>query len=262
MLPYVPIPEAMGLGGLRLVLSPGVPGPWGEAAKAIFEVKGIDYIPVAHNIGVADETLRRWTGQESAPVAMFDLERPRVRWDEILLLAERLAPEPRLVPVDPSERVTMFGLSHEICGEEGIGWNLRLCVFAAQAKRAASSDASVMSGDQLKLFQTRYGDATRSAAEAAHRVAAMLSLLAERLHANHARGSRYMIGEHLTALNIYWTVFSNLVCPIPHGVCPMPDTYREMGTSLAAELAGTIDPVLIAHRDDMLNRHFKLPMHF
>lgn len=32
--------------GLRLVLTAGVPGPWGEAAKSIFSLKGIDFLPV------------------------------------------------------------------------------------------------------------------------------------------------------------------------------------------------------------------------
>jgi hypothetical protein len=111
-------------------------------------------------------------------------------------------------------------------------------------------------------MQSRYGDVSRSSAEAGHRVAAMFSLLAERLSANRARGSRYMICDHLTALDIYWVVFSNLVYPIAQKHCPMPDAYRDMGASLGSEVGSALDPMLISHRDDMLTRHFKLPMHF
>ena len=32
---YVEIEDARKLSGLRLVLTPGVPGPWGESAKAL-----------------------------------------------------------------------------------------------------------------------------------------------------------------------------------------------------------------------------------
>ena len=33
---YLSVEEAKNRSGLRLVLTRGVPGPWGEAAKAIF----------------------------------------------------------------------------------------------------------------------------------------------------------------------------------------------------------------------------------
>ena len=36
---YTEIEDARGLGGMRLVLTAGVPGPFGEAAKAVFHVK-------------------------------------------------------------------------------------------------------------------------------------------------------------------------------------------------------------------------------
>ncbi len=54
---YVEVEEARGMAGLRLVLSPGVPGPWSEAAKGIFYVKKIPYIPVRQKMG-GDPALR------------------------------------------------------------------------------------------------------------------------------------------------------------------------------------------------------------
>ncbi len=44
---YLSIEEGRKAPGLRLVLTQGVPGPWGEAAKAIFKVKGLAYRAVA-----------------------------------------------------------------------------------------------------------------------------------------------------------------------------------------------------------------------
>ena len=101
MIDCVPIEAAKRTSGLRLVLS-AIPGPpWTEAAKAVFHVKRIPYAPVAQQ-----------------PV---ENEKPRAAWTEILFLAERLAPEPSLIPQDPEDRVRMFGLAHEICGEDGLG---------------------------------------------------------------------------------------------------------------------------------------------
>ena len=92
---YVEIEDARKLSGLRLVLTPGVPGPWGESAKSLFHVKGIDFVPVRQPGEDEDRTgLIEWTSQTSAPAAMYEDERPRSSWESILFLAERLSPAP------------------------------------------------------------------------------------------------------------------------------------------------------------------------
>ena len=57
---YLSIEQAKQASGLRLVLSQGVPGPWGESAKALFDIKGIPYQPVAQTGGGANEELVAW----------------------------------------------------------------------------------------------------------------------------------------------------------------------------------------------------------
>jgi len=71
-------------------------------------------------------TTKSWTGQHNAPVVMHGSEKPRSGWADILLLVERLAPQPRLLPSDPGERALAFGLADEICGEKGLSWSRRL----------------------------------------------------------------------------------------------------------------------------------------
>ena len=117
--------------GLRLVLTAGVPGPWGEAAKSIFGLKGIEYLPVRQTAGESNPALIAWTGHANAPQAVLDDEPARTGWAEILLLAERLAPTPSLIPEDPHERALLFGLCFEICGEDGLGWHRRLQIMDA-----------------------------------------------------------------------------------------------------------------------------------
>ena len=135
MTEYLDPEAARDLPGLRLVLTAGVPGPWGEAAKSIFHVKKIDYVPVRQDGGMANEALEAWTGQTNAPQAVLDDEPARSGWAAILLLAERLAPEPRLVPQDRRERALCFGLSHELCGEDGLAWKR----ISVHPERAGSS---------------------------------------------------------------------------------------------------------------------------
>src|SRR5437868_1271116 len=97
-LAYLSVADARERDGLRLVLTAGVPGPWGEAAKYILHVKGIAYAPVAQMAGMPNEDLVEWTGCANAPVAVYNDEAPKSGWAEILFLAERLASEPRLIP--------------------------------------------------------------------------------------------------------------------------------------------------------------------
>ena len=44
MLQYRPFKEIVDHPGLRIVLVQGTPSPWGQAAKTIFEIKGLDYV--------------------------------------------------------------------------------------------------------------------------------------------------------------------------------------------------------------------------
>ena len=43
---YLSVEEARDLNGLKLVLTGGVPGPWSEAAKALFNHHQVPFHPV------------------------------------------------------------------------------------------------------------------------------------------------------------------------------------------------------------------------
>ena len=92
MAQYVEIDHAIGMSGLRVVLTPGIPGPWSESAKGILYVKKIPYVKVRQIVGEENEPLRRWTAQETAPAFVYNEERPRSLWNDQLYLVERLAP--------------------------------------------------------------------------------------------------------------------------------------------------------------------------
>jgi glutathione S-transferase len=220
----VSIAAARALPGLRLLVLQGVPSPWSQAAKAILRVKRIPYTLVHRSPDDAPGALETWTGQASFPAAMYDAERPRTGWAEILHLAERLAPEPALVPADPERRAFLFGVAHELCGEMGLGWCRRLELVAAGLARTPPDPIAVWLGG-------KYGYSPETASEAPARVRAVLGLLAELLAESRARGGRYLLGAELTALDLYWATFANLVAPLPPELLPMPSAMRPMFTS-------------------------------
>src|SRR5271165_3235534 len=113
------------MGGLRLVLTAHVPGPWGESAKKIFDYKEIAYVPVAQHAGKENAELVAWTSIRNAPIALYADEAPRTGWYDILMLAERLAPERPLLPARSEDRALVVGISAELCSEWGFGWARR-----------------------------------------------------------------------------------------------------------------------------------------
>ena len=57
---FVDLETAKASSGVRLVMLKGAPSPWSQAAKAIFQVKGVDVLGVWSVPG--DQALRAWTG--------------------------------------------------------------------------------------------------------------------------------------------------------------------------------------------------------
>ena len=251
--PYVTVEQARTMPGLRIAFTQGVPGPWGQAIREILDLKGVDYVPVIQEGGAPNDALREWTGQTSAPVAVLGDERPRSHWSELLMLAERLAPEPRLVPADEGLRMDMFGILHELCAEDGLGWSARLIVLDILDKAGATDVAAWMRG---KFASGAALD------HAAKRVAAITQALSERMTRQLASGSEYLVGDALTAADIYWTSFSNMLQPFPHDICPMPKTYRSWSQITLKATVGALPDKLLQHRERILRRYLNPPMWF
>jgi glutathione S-transferase len=246
---YVSVEDAIAANGLRMVVVGGVPSPWGEAAKGILHVKRIDWLGV--RLAYDSEPLRQWAGQRSGPVAVYDNEPSRAGWAEILLLAERLAPTPSLLPADAAERATMFGLAHEICGEGGLGWTRRLQLIHAQA----------FGGRASQYLGRKYGYHGPADGEAATaRVVALLQMLASRLDAQRRAGSPYYVGNTLTALDVYSATFMALFRPLPPEQCAMDEAVRTAFSRRDPETDAALAPILLQHRDMIHARHLELPL--
>ena len=241
---YVDVQRARGMSGLRLALTTGVPGPWGEAAKGIFHAKKIAFVRVAQNAGTENDALFAWTGHRNAPIAMYEDEPARTTWREILWLAERLAPEPSLLPADPEDRVRCLGLAEELMGVGGFGWNRRLMLLRPGLGR----------------MTTQYGYSQEAADEAPERVAQTLTVLSRQLAAQRAKGRRYLIGERVSAVDIYWAAMAALVAPLPDDVCAMPEMIRGLYGNPGPIVAKALDPALLEHRDRIYREHMEFPL--
>ena len=88
----------------------------------------------------------------------------------------------------------------------------------------------------------------------------MLGALAARLRAQHAAGSDYLVGDVLTAADVYAATAIGLFRPLPPGQCDMVPATRAAFETLDAPTAAALDPVLLAHRDRMYAKHLALPL--
>jgi len=245
---FVSAEEAIARSGLRMVVVGNVPSPWGEAAKGILHIKRIDWAAV--RLAYEDEALRQWAGQRSGPVAVYENESPRAGWAEILLLAERLAPKPSLVPADAAERAAMFGLAHEICGQEGLGW----------ARRVQLIHAGAFGPRAGQYLGRKYGYSPTAGGASTARVTALLRMLAARLEAQRRAGSPYYLGPSLTAVDVYSATFMALFRPLPPEHCPMDESVRGAFARRDPETDAALEPILLEHRDMMYARHLELPL--
>ncbi len=255
------VAQARDLPGLRLVLTRGVPGPWGEAAKGMFRVKGVPFARVGQDGGEPNAELEAWTGHANAPQAVWEAEPARTGWAAILLLAERLAPEPPLLPADPAERAELFGLGFLIAGEEGFGWQRRLMmlhpVLSVPHDQLPADNPMRLVVERLG---GRYGYSPEAAAAAPERAAAVLEVLSARLEAQQRAGSPYFLGDALTALDVLWAAFAALLRPLPEEHCSFAPMLRAQYTVEDPRILAAASPLLLAHRDLVYEKHLGLPL--
>jgi glutathione S-transferase len=258
---WTSVAQARGLPGLRLVLTAGVPGPWGEAAKGVFHAKRIPYTRVRQSLGEENAELRAWTGHDNAPQAVWQDEPARTSWESLIYLAERLAPQPALIPAAAGERARMFGLIRELAGENGLGWSRRLMLLHG----TLMLPESVLPADhptrlQVKRMSAKYGYSPEAAQAAPARVAAILRLFSDQLAEQQCRGSSFLVGDRLSALDIHWAAFAALISPLPEPLCPMPGGLRSVYEVTDPALRSACSPELLAHRERIYREHLELPI--
>ena len=258
---YATLEEARKMPGLRLILGANtVPGPWREACKGIFHVKKIPYTPVASaGADGSQRELIEWTAQASAPVAIWNDERPRSTWIEQLYLAERLQPNPALIPAKAEDRISMFGIINEICGENGFAWSKRLLMIDSMVNNTNLDPATQKFWTQMGA---KYVYSKEAAAAAPARIVEVLKLLSARLERQKAGGSKFFIGDQLSALDIYWAAFAGLVHPMPPELCPMSSAFRGFYTERNPAITAAISPILLEHRDFIYREYLELPIVF
>lgn len=228
--------------GTRVTFIPGIPALYAEALKNVCYLKGVPLVRALHPMmGVDRDTgqdrqarLYELTSQTSIPTMFHDQERPRNVWLEQLGLAERIgAPDaPKLIPDDFEARVEVMGLCEVVLGEDGMVWNMRILADSPLAQK--------------------YGYSEAASAAAPGKVAEVLQLIDRRLAAQAQKGSRYLVGDSVTAADVYWATMSMSVLVPPPEIMPL--TQQNQGMLKYFAKNGQI-PVIAEALTDRIGEH-------
>jgi hypothetical protein len=179
MLQYVDIDHARAANGVRIVVSPLVPSPWSEAAKAVFRIANIPVLAVRKTRDLSTE-VAAWTGVDNVPAVLHGVEPVRTNWAAIVALAARLGEPGAILPTEIVERADVMGTLDLIAGEDGLGWNGRLAMIDASVTSNGERGFPKGLGEYLAK---RYGHTHAMMPAVRERVATQLAILRERLAA-------------------------------------------------------------------------------
>jgi glutathione S-transferase len=247
---YISVKEGKMLPGLRLVLVKGMPSPWSLAARAVFDLKGIEYAPVAQYVGRENAELMAWSGHSNAPVVAYNDERLLHTPESIILLAERLNPRPALIPTDGKSRAFMFGLLRELVGENSLAWYRRIAAMGSSGQI-----------DGREGMAHKYGFSNEQLQIADQSCANCLTLLSQTLSAQLKEGSEYMIGKSVTALDLYAAIFLTIMIkPVKNDHIPLSEMFFKIYGVTSAPIDTAFDKVLSDYRVRILDQYVNTPM--
>ena len=243
---FITLDEAAAMNeGVRITFIPGIQALYAEALKNICFVKEIPIIRALHPLmGVDEKTgedrqrrLYELTSQSSLPTMFVNDERPRNVWIEQLALAEKIggATSPALIPADFEQRVEVFGLCSVVLGEDGLVWNMR-----------------IMNDGPLGR---KYGYTDEASLTAPAKIAEVTGLIDRRLQKQAEHGSRYLVGETLTAADIYWATMSMSITAVPPEIMPLTEQNQGLLKFFAANSKIPIIAEVLSHRIEAHQRH-------
>jgi hypothetical protein len=100
-------------------------------------------------------------------------------------------------------------------------------------------------------FGAKYGYSTELAAAAPAKCAEIIATFARQL-ANQQAGSRYLVGDRLSAADMYWAAFVAIIKPLPDDMSTMLPRMRVLYDCKDSRVLGATTPQLLAHRDSSI----------
>jgi hypothetical protein len=137
----------------------------------------------------------------------------------------------------------LMGVDEET-GEDGLLWNMRILNDSPLARK--------------------YGYSEEASADAPAKVAEVIRLIDRRLEAQARRGSPYLVGDAITAIDVYRATLSMTVAPAPPEIMPITKQNRRMLEFCAKngeipEISDTLSERIRAHQRSILTTWCETP---
>ena len=237
--------------GVRITCVRGFPALFAESLKNLCYAKNVKFTRVKHpSMGKDRKTgedrqsrLFELTSQTSVPTMWYNEERPRSVWTEQLALVERVGSGPKLVPDDMALRSEMFGICALILAEDGLVWNNRIRRDSPLARK--------------------YGFSNAASKEAPKKISKILNLLCNKLEAQKARGSKFIVGDALTAADIYLATMSYMFVVPSEEFLPRTKQTKLLDLMFgnnSPEVQKELKPILVEHRDFIIKTFCEFPV--
>lgn len=255
MTEWLTMEQGLAAEGLRIApVRAGVPSPWSELCRACFCVKRIPFALInARDPKQGLAAIKAVTAQEALPVVFWNGERPRSNWLEQILLAERIAPEPRLLPAEPRERALAVGLTSELCSERGFGWHRRVLMIETLLTHPDYGDRERSIGRYLAAKYRHSDDTVAASRRRCEEIVATFVALRE-------TAGEFLLGSSLSVLDLAWAAFAALIRPLAEESCPMATLWRGLYTWMPIESTSERVDALLAHRDRIYRTWLPLPV--
>ena len=138
----------------------------------------------------------------------------------------------------------MLGLCAIVLGEDGLVWNMRLLNDGPLARK--------------------YGYSEAASAAAPGKMGEVVGLIDARLEAQEQRGSQYIVGDSVTAIDVYWATFSICVMPTPREIMPLTRQNKAMmrffeSNAQIPEIAAALSDRIRDHQRYILTTYCETP---
>ena len=89
---------------------------------------------------------------------------------------------------------------------------------------------------------------------------ATLGVAAQQLRGQREADREFLVGDALSAADVYWATFCNLISPLSNERMELPNAVRKGFTAEDPQVRLALDPLLLAHRDMVYERYLPLPV--
>lgn len=251
---YVSVSVAQSAAGLRLIAPRAIPSPWSEAVKGMLTVCDLPWLGIY--LDQKDEQQFAWSGRRDAPVLFDQQQAPLHHWRDIMLRLQQLSASDRLLPEDKKMRQQVLTWCGFFADPQGLGWYRRLL----GVKRGLAGERGGYSPGISHYLGKKYGYQQQLDGHYEGWVVERLQQLAQQLRQQQKLNSHYLIGQRLTAADIYCAAFSALFSPLPESQCAMLAPLRQVFEYLSDAEQQALDPLVLQHRDYIYQHYLSLPL--